>query len=389
MAAIARATGDLELAEDAVQEAFAAALERWPRDGAPRRPGAWIVTVARNRALDVLRRRRVHARALEQRARLESLVHSDEPDDTETFPDDRLALVFTCCHPALAVEAQVALTLRLVGGLETGEIARAFLVPEATMAQRLVRAKRKVRDARIPVRTPGPDELHERLTAVLAVVYLVFNQGYSTIDRNDLAEDAIRLSGMLVQLLPDEPEVLGLAALVLLQHSRHATRVDDRGVAVMLDEQDRTRWDRDAIQRGIDLLRRAARLSRSGPYQLQAAIAACHATASDAERTDWRSIVALYTMLHQEHPSPIVALNRAAAVSFADGPAAALPLVEELSGELGGYHLLHAARGDILRRLGRVDEALVAYRLAHELAASDSDRRFLDQRVAELLGDPR
>ena len=387
VAIIARATGDLDLAEDVVQEAFATAVTRWARDGMPANPTGWIVTVARNRALDVLRRERVQQRVLEQRARLDALGAEVEEVDEMVIPDERLALIFTCCHPALAVDAQVALTLRLVGGLETPEISRAFIVPEATMAQRLVRAKRKVRDAGIPVRTPDESELAERLAAVLAVLYLVFNQGYSQPTRADLADEAIRLTALLADLLPEQPEVLGLHALLLLQHSRRATRIALDGRLVLLEEQDRSLWDRQAIAQGLDLLGRAAALGTAGPYQLQAAIAAVHARAARSTETDWRAIVALYNMLHVVLPSPVVALNRAAALSLAAGPDVALPAVDALAEQLGDYHLFHSTRGDILRRLGRTDEAVAAYRRALALVSDGAERGFLQRRISTLSGD--
>jgi RNA polymerase sigma-70 factor (ECF subfamily) len=381
VAALVRATGDVDVAEDAVQDAFAVAVERWPRDGIPASPLGWIVTTARNRAIDRLRRERTLAGKLPG---LERLVTAQGEDDEEaemesTIPDERLALIFTCCHPALARDAQVALTLRLLGGLTTDEIARAFLTGEQTMAQRLVRAKRKIRDAGIPFRVPPDHLLPDRLGAVLAVVYLVFNEGYSR-SRNDLCAEAIRLGRMLAALMPDEPEALGLLALMLLHDSRRAARTDADGRLVLLEQQDRALWDRAQIAEGRDLVDRALRLRRVGPYQLQAAIAALHTEEGD---TDWPQIVALYGELARLAPSPVVELNRAAAVAMADGPEQGLEQIDRVDG-LDDYVSLHAARADLLRRLGRTDEAVAAYERALALAPDGPERRYLSGRLDEL-----
>jgi len=372
IAILGRVLGDLDLAEDAVQDAFAIALQRWPRDGTPTNPGAWIVTTARNRAIDRIRREQTLARKTELLARAAQL-----PDDEDTtIPDERLELIFACCHPALAAEAQVALTLSLLGGLTTPEIARAFLVPEPTLAQRLVRAKRKIRDAAIPLRVPPEHLLPERLRSVLAVIYLVFNAGYGPPVRMELCAEAIRLALLLATLMPDEAEVHGLHALLLLQDARRGARVTPDGELVLLDDQDRALWDTAEIEQGRAALLRALPLRRPGPYQLQAAIAAAH---SEDER-DWLRIALLYRRLGELTPSPVVELNRAVAVAMADGPQAGLALVDAIGG-LGEYHLFHATRADLLRRLGRTDEAAAAYERALELAPSEVEREFLRGRL--------
>jgi RNA polymerase sigma-70 factor, ECF subfamily len=379
-----RATGDVDLAEDAVQEAFAIAVERWPRDGVPESPLGWIVTTARNRAVDRLRRERTLAVKLPEVERLAAAAR-DDPEEGEVesaIPDERLELIFTCCHPALAREAQVALTLRLLGGLTTDEIARAFLTSEQTMAQRLVRAKQKIRAAGIPFRVPPDHLLPDRLAAVLAVVYLVFNEGY-TRARDDLCTEAVRLGRMLAALMPDEPEALGLLALMQLHDSRRIARVGEDGALVLLDEQDRSLWDAGAITEGRVLVERALRLGRAGPYQLQAAIAALH---TEAE-TDWPQIVALYGELERLVPSPVVELNRAAAVAMASGPARGLELIDRIDG-LAGYVSFHAARADLLRRLGRKAEAAAAYERALALAPEGPERRYLARRLDEIRNGP-
>jgi RNA polymerase sigma-70 factor (ECF subfamily) len=375
-------TGDFDLSEEAVQEAFATALERWPRDGIPDNPGAWITTAARNRAIDKLRRERAGERKRELVAGLERIGRDD---DVHEIPDDRLRLIFTCCHPALPMESRVALTLRTVAGLSTAEIARAFLTTEPAMAQRVVRSKRKIAAAGIPYRVPPRELLEERLAGVLAVLYLVFNEGYAStagdLVRVELCDEAVWLARIVDRLLPDDPEVLGLLALMLLQHSRSDTRTNAAGELVLLEDQDRSRWDHDMIDEGLSTLDRAMAGRAPGPYQLQAAIAALHAGAPRPEDTDWPQIAALYRALSVSDPSPVVELNRAVAVAMADGPAAAMPLVDALAGELDRYHLFHSTRADLLRRLGREKEAAEAYHRALELATNPAERSFLQRRL--------
>ncbi|WP_326725101.1 RNA polymerase sigma factor [Streptomyces sp. NBC_00243] len=390
VATLIRVTGDWDLAEECAQDAFARALDRWQRDGVPSRPGAWLTTTARNRALDVLRREATGAAKLREVAVLARDEGPYDPGDDSEVGDDRLRLIFTCCHPALPIEARVALTLRTLAGLTTPEIARAFLVPEATMAQRLVRAKRKIRNAGIPYRVPPAHLLPERTTGVLGVVYLLFNEGYAATSgadllRTNLCAEALRLARVLAQLMPDEPEVLGLLALLLLHDARRGTRVDAAGELVTLEDQDRTGWDRTEADEGAALLETALRRRRPGPYQIQAAIAACHTTAATAEETDWSEIAALYGELARFVPSAVVRLNRAVAVGMSEGPEAGLALVAELEGEgeLDGYHLLPATRADLLRRSGRTADAAEAYGRALELVENEAERRFLERRLAE------
>ena len=391
VASVLRIVRDMDAAEEIVQEAFAQALDRWPANETPDRPGAWLLTTARRRALDRLRRaRRAGARAdaLAYEAALGRMDESPDVTDPEAIPDDRLRLIFTCCHPGLSADSRVALTLRLVGGLSTAEIARAFLVPEPTIAQRLVRAKRTIRDRGFPYEVPQGVELPARLPAVLAVVYLIFNEGYAAhtgdaLVRHELCQEAIRLGHMLAELMPLEPEVLGLLALMELQASRAATRTDADGNLVLLADQDRSRWDRARIARGLAALDRAGSLERAGPYQLQAAIAACHARAVSWETTDWPQVVAHYRTLAEVAPSPVIELNRAVAIGLAEGPAAGLAALDAVDASaLRGYHLWPAARADFLRRLGRWAEAAVEYRRALELADNVREQQFLAARLA-------
>jgi RNA polymerase sigma-70 factor, ECF subfamily len=391
LATLIRLLGDFDRAEEAMHEAFVTAMERWARDGVPANPRAWLVSTGRVKAIDVVRRRARFDRSLAELAReLEASAEAMAVNDGGELEDDRLRLIFTCCHPALTPDAQVALTLREVCGLTTEEIARAFLTTAPTVAQRIVRAKAKIRDARIPYQVPSRDELPDRLDSVLRVVYLVFNEGYSasagrSLTRADLSEEAVRLGRLLVELLA-EPEALGLLALMLLHESRRAARSTADGTIVLLADQDRSRWNRALISEGAALVERAITSRRFGPYTLQAAIAAVHAEACAAESTDWRQIVALYDVLLRADDSPVVSLNRAVAVAMRDGPAAGLALIDELldAGELTEYHFAHSARADLCRRLGRVDQARASYARALELARQEPERRFLERRLSEL-----
>jgi RNA polymerase sigma-70 factor, ECF subfamily len=391
VAVLVRHFGDIDVAEEAVQDAFATAVQRWPATGLPPSPAGWIITTARNRAIDRLRR---EASREDRHAQAELLHGSEEPAadslaEEGAVHDDRLRLIFTCCHPALATQSQVALTLRLLGGLSTAEIARAFLIPEPTMAQRLVRAKGKIRDARIPYRVPGEADLPDRLAAVLAAVYLIYNEGYTAtsgdrLTREDLAAEAIRLGRLLARLMPDEPEVMGLLALMLLIESRRPARVGPGGGLVLLADQDRALWDRDLIAEGQAIVRQCLRRGQPGPYQIQAAINAVHADALSADGTDWAQILQLYDQHLTVSPGPVVALNRAVAVAEVDGPNAALTLVDNLAASLAGYYLFHAIRADLLRQLGRNADAAKAYDAAIARTANRAEREFLQRALQSV-----
>jgi RNA polymerase sigma-70 factor (ECF subfamily) len=389
-ATLIRLLGDFDLAEEALHDAFRAALEHWPREGMPANPRAWLVSAGRFKAIDGIRRRARFDRYDDVAEQVESIADESVLPDDPGIEDDRLRLIFTCCHPALQADAQVALTLREVCGLTTEEIAQAFLSAAPTLAQRIVRAKAKIRDARIPYQVPEPEELPQRLDSVLRVVYLVFNEGYSassgsSVTRVDLSAEAIRLGRLLVELLP-EPEAIGLLALMLLHESRRAARATPNGELILLSDQDRSLWNHDRIREGVALVENALASRRFGPYMLQAAIAAVHAEAPAADATDWREIVGLYDVLLRIQPSPVVELNRAVAVAMRDGPAAGLALIEAIlvRGDLGDYHLAHAARADLLRRLGKSAQARAAYERAIALSRQDPERRFLQRRLSEL-----
>ena len=390
LATLIRLLGDFDLAEEALHDAFRAALEQWPRDGVPANPRAWLVSAGRFKAIDAIRRRARFTALDDVAEQVEALAADGQEWEGNSVEDDRLRLVFTCCHPALSPDAQVALTLREVCGLTTEEIAHAFLTPAPTLAQRIVRAKAKIRDARIPYQVPAPAELPERLDAVLRVIYLVFNEGYAassgaSLTRSDLSGEAIRLGRLLVELLP-EPEAIGLLALMLLHESRRAARTSPTGDVVLLQDQDRSQWNRDQIAEGTMLVERALSSRRFGPYTLQAAIAAVHAEAPDAAATDWPQIVGLYDVLLRVEPSPVVELNRAVAVAMRDGPEAGLALIDALlaRGDLADYRLAHAARADLCRRLGRAAEARASYERALALTRQEPERRFLERRLKEL-----
>jgi RNA polymerase sigma-70 factor, ECF subfamily len=391
LATLIRLLGDFDIAEEALHDAFRAALEQWPRDGVPGNPRAWLVSTGRFKAIDVIRRR-TRFEPLPDDIDRQLVADTDDPEawNDESIEDDRLRLIFTCCHPALSPDAQVAMTLREVCGLTTEEVARAFLSSPPTLAQRIVRAKAKIRNARIPYEVPSATDLPDRLDAVLRVVYLVFNEGYSassgaTLTRHDLSGEAIRLGRLLTQLLP-EPEALGLLALMLLHESRRAARSSPSGELILLNEQDRSLWNRDYVTEGLALVERALSSRRFGPYTLQAAIAAVHAEAPSAAATDWTQIIGLYDVLMRAEPSPVVELNRAVAVAMRDGPAAGLSLIDAIlaRGDLGNYHLAHAARADLCRRLGQTAEARVSYERALSLTEQEPERRFLERRLAEL-----
>jgi RNA polymerase sigma-70 factor (ECF subfamily) len=397
LASLIRSCGDFDRAEEAMQDAFESALDHWPHEGVPPNPAGWIATTARRKAIDRLRRARAFAakrQQLEAEAALAAFEQQSTPHADADGIDDRLRLIFTCCHPALAIEAQVALTLRTLGGLTTPEIARAFLVPEATMAQRLVRVKKKIRDAGIPYRVPERDALAERLDSVLAVLYLIFNEGYSatsgdTLARSSLCAEAIRLTRLLCDLMPDEPEALALLALMLLHDARRDARVGPNGELVLLDEQDRRRWHREQIEEGASILRHAVAAHRPGRYELQAAIAHEHCVAPTAAATDWREIALLYGELHRLDPTPVIALNRAVAVALGESPDAGLQLIDEpaLATALDGYHLYHSARADLLRRAGRFVEAEAAYERAITLTTNEVERAYLLRRLEEVRSD--
>ena len=391
-ATLIRLLGDFDVAEEALHDAFRAALEQWPRDGIPENPRAWLVSAGRFKAIDGIRRRSRFDSIEDHAEHVENIVDDSTPANDESIEDDRLRLIFTCCHPALSADAQVALTLREVCGLTTEEIAQAFLSAASTLAQRIVRAKAKIRDARIPYEVPTPEELPQRLDSVLRVVYLVFNEGYlassgSSLTRVDLSAEAIRLGRLLVDLLP-EPEALGLLALMLLHESRRAARTGAEGQIVLLNDQDRSLWNRDLIGEGLALVERALASRRFGAYSLQAAIAAVHAQAAEPDATDWSEIVGLYDALLELEPSPIVELNRAVAVAMRDGPAAGVTLIEAIlaRGELQDYHLAHAAHADLCRRLGKAAAARTSYQRAIALSRQEQERRFLEGRLAELAG---